>query len=508
MAKPKAPLRGWVDEIVKQALKRKRSRFLVTDWKTPSGKVHVGALRGVVIHDAVAKALAKHKSATFQYGFDDYDPMDGIPIYLDANKYRQHFGKPLSEIPSPEPGYKSFGEYYAKDFLKAIYAVESNPKIEWSSQLYKSGKFNDAIKTVLANAKKVNTIWQEISGSKREYLPIQMVCKQCGSIFHTRALKWDTKEVSYSCSNCKFQGKGSPFDGGAKLPWRVEWAAKWEIFGSDVEGAGKDHNTKGGSHDVAVAIAENIFKIDVPVNIVYEWFLIGGRKMSTSKGVGNIASDIIQTVPPELIRFLMESTRPERAINFDPAGDTIPRLFDEYDKTVKDFNFRFGKVAFLAQMPHINIEDQAKLEKGLSRASLAESRRVGGTKAGKPLTPSEKASLKQRIEYAKKWLATYASEDEKFEVQEKMPAVSLSADQKKFLQAVSEHLTKEKKWDGKVLHGAIHDIKNHTEINPKEAFQALYQVFLNKTHGPQAGWFLAALDKDFVLERLKQATDA
>lgn len=480
----------WVDEVVREALKRKRSHYIVTDWKTPSGRIHIGALRGVVIHDAVAKSIAERKPTTFQYGFDDYDPMDGIPVYLDANKYRQHFGKPLSEIPSPEKGYSSFGEYYAKDFLTAIHAVSSKPKIIWSSQLYKTGKFNQAIKTVLENAKKINEIWQEISGSKREYLPIQMVCKNCGSIFHTRALAWDGKFVKYSCSNCKYQGQDSPFDGGSKLPWRVEWAAKWMIFKSDVEGAGKDHNTKGGAHDVAAAIAEKIFKIEVPVNIVYEFFLIGGKKMSTSKGVGDSARDIVTTIPSELVRFIMESTRPERAINFDSSGDTIPRLFDEYDKTQKDFNFRFSKVAFLVQMPHVDILDEARKEKG------------------KVLTAKEKKSLKQRIDYAKKWLETYASEEYKFVVQQKLPAVNLTSEQKKFLAAVAQHLNKEKRWQGELLHTAIHDVKNHLGVKPTDAFQAIYGVFLNKTHGPQAGWFLAALDKKFVLERLKQATHA
>lgn len=480
----------WVEQVVKEALKRKRSRYIVTDWKTPSGKVHVGALRGVVIHDAAEKALSLKKPSTFQYGFDDYDPMDSIPIYLDANKYREHFGKPLSEIPSPTSGFKNFGEFYAQDFLKAIHAVGSKPKIVWSSVLYKSGIFNDAIKIVLESADKVNKIWQHIAGSKREYLPIQMICEKCGSIFHTRAKKWDGKEVDYSCSNCKHHAKGSPFNGGAKLPWRVEWAAKWMICKSDIEGAGKDHNTKGGSHDVAAAIAEKIFKIEVPVNIVYEFILVGGKKMASSKGLGVAASDLVKQIPGELVRFLIENARPERQINFDPAGDTIPRLFDEFDKTKKEFNFRFSKVVFLAQMPHVNIFEQAEIEKR------------------KALTSNEKRLLTERIQYAKKWLKTYASDAEKFEIQKDLPSISLSSDQKQFLQKVAKALEKEKSWQGEKLHAVIHDVKKNMVIKPTDAFQAIYAIFLNKTHGPQAGWFLAALELDFVLKRLKEASHA
>jgi lysyl-tRNA synthetase class I len=33
----------------------------------------------------------------------------------------------------------------------------------------------------------------------------------------------------------------------------------------------------------------------------------------------------------------------------------------------------------------------------------------------------------------------------------------------------------------------------------------MYILFLNKESGPKAGWFLAALPRDFVLNRLKEA---
>jgi lysyl-tRNA synthetase class I len=37
------------------------------------------------------------------------------------------------------------------------------------------------------------------------------------------------------------------------------------------------------------------------------------------------------------------------------------------------------------------------------------------------------------------------------------------------------------------------------------AFGAIYWAFLGKSSGPQAGWFLAALPRDFVLSRLRDA---
>ena len=66
--------------------------------------------------------------------------------------------------------------------------------------------------------------------------------------------------------------------------------------------------------------------------MAYEFLNIGGRKMSTSRGEGAAAHEIAELLPPTLVRFLMLRHRPSRAIDFDPAGDTIPRLFDEFDR--------------------------------------------------------------------------------------------------------------------------------------------------------------------------------
>ncbi len=45
----------WAEEIVKNI----KGPQHITDGKTPSGKIHVGSLRGVLIHDAIFRAVQK-----------------------------------------------------------------------------------------------------------------------------------------------------------------------------------------------------------------------------------------------------------------------------------------------------------------------------------------------------------------------------------------------------------------------------------------------------------------
>src|SRR3989344_5671732 len=257
----------WADILAKN-LKAKTSH-LVNDAKTPSGKIHVGSLRGVLIHDFVHKSLLSMGiESHYTYHFDDFDPMDGLPIYLDQEKYSKYMGFPLKDVPAPE-GKGSYAQFYANDFLKVFNSLGAQPEIIWSSQLYKEGKLDKAIKIVLDNAAAIQQIYYEISGSekKKGWLPFQPVCENCGKIGTTHATNWDGKEVQYSCEEdmvewakgCGFKGKTSPFGGTGKMPYKVEWPAKWFSLGVTIEGEGKDHSSKGGTRDVANHVAREIF---------------------------------------------------------------------------------------------------------------------------------------------------------------------------------------------------------------------------------------------------------
>jgi len=41
-------------------------------------------------------------------------------------------------------------------------------------------------------------------------------------------------------------------------------------------------------------------------------------------------------------------------------------------------------------------------------------------------------------------------------------------------------------------------------LEPRLAFSAIYLSILGKDSGPQAGWLLAALDRDFVIKRVNE----
>jgi lysyl-tRNA synthetase class 1 len=80
----------WADTIaekIKISYKEKIQKgevLIVRDEKTLSGRVHVGSLRGLAIHGLVAEVLKEQNIACkYLFEFNDFDPMDGLPVYLD-----------------------------------------------------------------------------------------------------------------------------------------------------------------------------------------------------------------------------------------------------------------------------------------------------------------------------------------------------------------------------------------------------------------------------------------
>jgi lysyl-tRNA synthetase class 1 len=511
----------WADYFIDQIVKSgKYKPYWVDDMKTPSGKIHVGALRGVVIHDLLYKVLKERgKSVTYTYCINDMDPMDGFPVYLDRDKFYKYMGCPLFKIPSPQQGFASFSRYYAQEFIDVFNSIGCHPKIIWTSDLYKTGKFDKLIKIFLDNTQKIRKIIKEQYKNFKEenYFPYQPICPKCGKISTTKIYKWDGEYVYFKCKKdavaytqgCGFEGKVKPEKLNGKLPWRIEWVAHWKTLGVTIEWSGKDHMTQGGSHEFASRISEEILAYPTPQAQSYEHFLIGGKKMSSSKGLGASAKDMAQILPPQLLRFLMVKIHFKKAINFDPQGEIIPSLFDEYDEYCHDYykngvKTEHGRIWQLSQIEAI-AKNQPYLPRFRDVANYLQSPSVNieqkfSELKGKKLTESEKKTLSQRIKYARIWLDRYAPEKLKFSVVEE--EFQPDQEQKRYLKAVVD-LVEAKEWEAEKLQFELYGLAKKQNFPPKKAFGTIYMALIGKTYGPKAAWFILE-NKDKVLKRLKE----
>jgi lysyl-tRNA synthetase class 1 len=317
----------------------------------------------------------------------------------------------------------------------------------------------------------------------------------------------------------------SPFGGRAKLVWNVDWAARWGLVGATIEGCGKDLATAGGSRDRADAISRRVFEREPPLNIPYEFLNIGGKKMSTSKGTGAAAHEVAALLPPTQLRFLFLRHRPNRALDFDPTGDTLPRLFDDFDRiadsvagkptrgelppdperifalsladpaadpatVAAQYRPPFGHLALLLQVPGTDVRERLDTEKG------------------SPLDAAEQAVASERIAAAQLWLEDFAPDSARFAIAtDGLPAAAtdLTADQKRYLGLLAGAARADTPANGEAWQALIFEIAKGNGFAPADAFAALYLAFMGRANGPRAGWLLASLDPVFVIGRLEEA---
>jgi lysyl-tRNA synthetase class 1 len=490
-----------------------------------------------VLVDVIARALRANGIATsYLYGVDDMDPMDAQAL-LTADSVEREMGRPLAHIPDQEPdGHASYARHHGQVFIDTFAGLGIHPdRYYWMSDHYAAGEVDPFIRTALDRAELVRAIYRRVANVQHPptWHPLSVVCESCGRVGTTIVTEWDGERVRYECrerlvtwaAGCGHEGWTSPFAGRAKLPWNVEWAAQWSLFGVTIEPCGKDLSTRGGSRDRSDAIAREVFEREPPRNVAYEFLNIGGRKMSTSKGRGAAAHAIAEVVPPEQLRLLFIRSRPNHAIEFDPQGtDAIPRLFDESDRIAAatagrgvrgelpagfDAIFRyslvdadadvaaeaaayrppFGHLALLVQVPGVDVRECIESEKG------------------SPLSDREQALVDERVVAARRWLRELAPERAIVAVQETLPEAvgTLDPAQRGYLAALATATGPQPPRTGADWQALIFEVARSADLPNAKAFEALYAAFLGRQNGPRAGWLLASLEPGFVINRLGEA---
>ena len=520
----------WADE--EASLLPPDRAHVIRDSKTPSGEIPISSLRGPIITDALYRTFKKHGlRVRYVFTIDDYDPMDSQSMRQRAGM-AQHMGKPFANIPSPDPSATDFARYHAEKFLATFAELGIHPEeFHWMRDLYRSGALDKQIDLVLRNAAKIREIYAQVAHVIKDesWLPVGVICENCGRLGTTYAYDYDGKTVAYECradlvewaEGCGHKGRRSPFKGGAKLYWNLQWCAMWDHFNVTYEEGGKDLLTAGGSRDRANEVYRQVWKKEPPIGLAHEFLNVGGKKMSTSrpdewKALGAAAHEFVKIYPAYLIRFLMLRTHPKRHIDFDPTGDNLAKLWDEYDRcgdaylsapesdlaktwslsqvaeehAPPGFRVRFKIIADWLQMPSIvDIRTEATKRKG---AALAE---------------SELRDLERRSALAKIWLERWAPDDAKFSVRSELPRdIALSPEQKRYLAAVKDLIGTFT--DPEQLRQALYETAKPVWGGkaPREAFEAIYLAFLGKPSGPQAAWLLMTLAPDFVRKRLDEAS--
>ena len=525
-------MKHWIERIADDLSERDVEKHVIASGTSISGSIHIGNSCDVFIANAVGKALRKlGKNAETIWIADDHDPLRKVPFPL-PESYDKYLGMPYSTIPCPEGCCANFVEHFEKPLFKVMddYGIEISHKSGF--EMYKQGVYDESIRIALDKSAEIKAILDEY---RREplpdyWLPYNPICEKCGRVNTTEAYDYDGDIVKYRCE-CGHDGEVDIKDGNGKLTWRVEWAARWAIFGTTCEPFGKDHAASGGSYDVGKVISEEIYNWPAPYPVPYEWITLDGEAMSKSHGVFFTPEQWLEIGPAESLNYYLFRSKPMKSKDFSPKMPFLD-FMDQFDKVEKVFygeeeapsekeGKKWKKIYEMAQITEgaplpfrppyrflvnayqIAGDDLEKIFDILKRNSqLTKSFQ---DKEFADLTELEMKQYQERVNNVATWLEKYAPKFVKFQVQEKsIPKLPLTDDQTAFLKDLADLMEEKEFTKAEDLHDEMYLILEAHGLKPQKAFQAIYKMILGQKQGPRAASFLLSLDKDFVVKRLRQ----
>jgi len=512
----------WAD-VIAEKVAETCERPLIATGISPTGLIHVGSLREAITAEAVRSALESRGSdVRMIYLIDSFDPLRRRYEFL-PQSFEEHVGKPICRIPCPCGGHDTYAEHFIQPFLDAADAIGVKCDIIWTHELYEQGVFAEATDAALTKRDRVIEILTEVSQKEKndDYAPYNPLCPVCGKFVKNPDLdSYEFPYIRYRCDKCGHEGKADIRKGDGKLTWRLEWPAKWKIFNVSAEPFGKDHASAGGSYDTGIPIVRDIFGGTPPYPIPYEFVQLKGKgQMHKSTGSSVTGMDAINMTPPEVLNYTFLRVSPERHIDYDSEMGILD-MADEYDRMETLF-FEGGateaeenavRAYELSQhndiptkmpihIPYRHLVNVVQMADGVDGVIEILKRNGEFDNA----TEDDRKRLEKRIASVRFWLNGFAPDMVKFSVSKVMPDVELSADETAFLSSLAPLLSATE-WKAESIHNIVSDVGKGNKIGTKGGFQALYKILIKRTSGPRLGHFLATMEKDFVIKRIKEAS--
>jgi len=558
----------WLEEIVDKIEERNQDKVTLATGKTPSGHIHVGILRELIICDAIRRKLQeKGKNVRFYLFIDSLDAAKRFPDYIDQDFQNEHLGKPFNLIPCPfnNCNCESFAYHFGKELISTFDDFGIENEIIWSHELYKTKEMKKRIKIALENVEKIKDILKKyilptldddkkhlFLDMQKEWMPVMAICSECdriqtrqkdGSISPNRIISYDknNETVKYKCPACGHEEKVSIYEGNLKLNWRIDWPAKWDIYNTSCEPAGKDHCVKGGSYDTGLEICQEIYNYEGPIKVPYEWLRLGEKDMKTSKGIVFTPEKYLELADPEIFRMLILRTNPMKHISFrieefpqyytflenmEKIYYSIEKDDSKEEKQYYDYLYPLIKTDAVPEKKPLRIPfnlliflSQVQNILGLDKLYDKAKEEIGESNFEESLSKSEFKKILERtknwIEEVKKIIKRTKDPKTKRSIQRKITIFSipekvnkdlkqeLTQNQIEGIKILRSFLINNQNVESDTIQNKIFQIaKEDLNISPKKMFQAIYKIILGKKFGPRLGPFLNLLDDEWLLNRL------
>ena len=474
----------------------KKGKIILQTGYGPSGLPHIGTFGEVARTSMIVNALnhltdLPKEIITFS---DDMDGLRKIPDNVpQKEKLKKYLHKPLTIVPDPFEKYSSFGEHNNEMLKKFLNQFNFKYNFKSSTELYKSGYFNDALKLVLNNYKEIMNIIIPTLGKERQktYSPFLPICPNTGVVLEIPVLKIDEKKSKIIFDNNGEKLEKSILDGHCKLQWKVDWAMRWYALDVDFEMYGKDLIE-------SAILSSKIIKIlgkTNPSGFAYELFLDEkGEKISKSKGNGITIDEWLNYASPESLSLFMYQN-PKRAKKL--YREIVPKAVDEYldfiekGKSQNELQILLNPVWHVhnGTIPKENIIMTFSMLLNLVEASNANSKELlwKFVKKYKPnIQDKDYPIFDKLIEYAIKYFNDVIKKNKKY----KKP----NLEEKKSLEALVAALKEcNDEMQPEEIQTKIYTVgkENGYKENLRDWFRLIYEVVFGDENGPRMGFFIS-----------------
>ena len=474
----------------------KKGKIILQTGYGPSGLPHIGTFGEVARTSMVVNALDQltdlpKEIITFS---DDMDGLRKIPENIPNKDFlKKNLHKPLTDIPDPFKKFNSFGEHNNEMLKNFLNEFNFKYTFKSSTNLYKSGFFNETLKIVL---KKYNDIMEIIIptlGKERQktYSPFLPICPDTGTVLEIPVLEIDEKNSKIIFDNFGKKLEKNILDGNCKLQWKVDWAMRWYALDVDFEMYGKDLIE---SAILSTKIIKIIGKTN-PSGFAYELFLDDkGEKISKSKGNGISINEWLEYASPESLSLFMYQN-PKRAKKL--YREIVPKAVDEYldfiekGKNQNELQILLNPVWHVHNgiIPKENTIMTFSMLLNLVEASNANSKELlwKFVKKYKPnILEKDHPIFDKLIEYAIKYFNDVIKKYKKY----KKPNV----EEKKALNSLVLALEKcTDEMQPEEIQTQIYTVgkENGYKENLRDWFRLIYEVVFGDENGPRMGFFIS-----------------
>ena len=353
----------WAD-VAAKSLSHRGNTHVIATGITPSGEFHIGHLREILTGDMLARAARDAGlDVDFIFIVDSADPLRKVYSFL-GPEFEQFIGHQIGAIPAPKEGDNNpdwqrfndegwtYADHFLTPFMEALAEIGVRPRIIDNLSSYRDGKFAEMTKIACDSAEQIREIIERISSRElaSDWFPWSPLdSKQ--SLDDVKVTGYEYPLVHWIDSH-GVEGSSDITKGEGKLPWRIDWPAKWSWIGVTCEAFGKDHGAAGGSYATGREIS-TLLGHQPPQPLTYEWISLRGKgAMSSSAGntIGPI--EALRLVPPQILRLLIANSKPNKAIEFD-TGMGLVTLADEFERLcTRDFDNEINDENIRAQCHH------------------------------------------------------------------------------------------------------------------------------------------------------------